>query len=359
MLRKEVENYPCRYVDSAAALALLVDTRVQNDTGGKTRTAARANRTVAFHWSLFEKDGFDWESNFLDRLETFNFCFNEIIVTVDVKHGGKDYGHDGPSYLPHPSGRLDSGAKEFRASEHGKQFLHRANAVVQSAKSGLQVKCPGTDVTASVYLIDYADPQVLAALRQMFDVDGVTSVPWSLWRETYLPDGTEHYPFARMWKNSFMYMYAFTVAKSHALFHWDADMPSLLPNIAPGQNTHFISSGLDSLEAHPDVVLVMPPTCKTTVDTSGKEWAVSSCNAGCRALGDDIFVVERSVPDNTHPPVPYVSTQKFLSDVQRMKSTWPLSYWTDKTEEILMQHFADIGMTAATQQKHFSNMCGQ
>eukprot|EP00931_Biecheleriopsis_adriatica_P086134 TRINITY_DN60854_c0_g1_i1.p1 TRINITY_DN60854_c0_g1~~TRINITY_DN60854_c0_g1_i1.p1 ORF type:complete len:401 (+),score=41.17 TRINITY_DN60854_c0_g1_i1:61-1263(+) len=324
-----------------------------------TKTAVRANQTVTFHWSLFEQDGFGWEESFFDQLETLNFCFNEIMVTVDVKHGGKNYG---PSYLPHPPGGLNSGAQDFRASERGKQFLDRAKAVVHSAKSQLQIKCPGTDVSASVHLLDYADPLVLSTLRQIFDVDGATSVSYSAWRETYLPDGTEHYPFARMWKNSFMYMYAFTLAKSQALFHLDADVPAMLPNIVPGgSNLHekgnFIASGLASLEAHPDVVMVMPPRCQTTVDPSGKQFAVPNCEKGCRLLGDDLLVVERSVPDEMHPLVTYVSMQHFLSDVQRMKSMWPLSYWTDMLEVMLMQHFADKGMKSAYSDKHLSNVC--
>lgn len=313
---------------------------------------SHSGRTVALHWSLFQSNGPEWGQKFLDRLQTLNFCFNEILVTVDTVHGGKDYG---PRYLPRPPGRLDAGAQIFRDSPGGKAFLAHADGVVQKGKSWLQNKCPTTHITARVQLIDYADPQVRAALHQSFDVNGMTSVPYSAWKETYMPPGTGEYPFARMWKNSFAYMYPFTIVKSQFLFHADSDLPNLWPNKVPGPN--FIARGVDSLMAHPDVVMVMPPDCKSTF-ASGKEFATHSCdNRGCHALGDDLFSIERNVPDAQHPVVTFVSTQRFVSDVQRMKSTWPIRYWTDMFEVTLMQHFADKGVKSAKLQRGFSNLC--
>lgn len=248
------------------------------------------------------------------------YCFDEIIITIDPPHGGKTYG---PSYLP-----MEHTAT-FVASEEGERLYEHAVHTAKLLRRYMSMHCPHR-AHACVHVIDYDSPHVRALLHTAFDTDGEPGVPGSAWGADNPPAEFRPYPFARMWKNSFMYMYAVNVTRSAFLFHSDSDVWPLEKNPRNHGNHHFIVDAVRAFQNHPNIVFVNAPVCRAT------QWPTDNCDSGgCAAIGTDLTVVWRK---GGNAPGPYVSTQLFVAQPTRVKALWPLPWWTDMIEVILIKH---------------------
>lgn len=340
----------------------------------------KKDKSVAVHFSLFYGSGRDdsWKRFIQDALRKCHFCFDEVLITIDTKHGGYNYGealtggeprYAGPPYL--------YGAQEFIYSSDGQKLLEEANAVLANMSAHLERHCPERKAStenakeglrAQVLVIDYSSNESTALLRKAFDLKWPPAVPGSpFWSnsEVAFSDvqelGIDHRRFARMFKNSFMYNYIINAVQSDVLFHMDGDWDYLEPrhvssdsSVLPEQS--LISQAIAALTTHSDLVMVAPYPCQglcceyggcESLDSNlGVVWATKtnvllkpkSQECGSRWL--EHFGVQQNLSWNSDK-VPYVSTQIYATDVKRWKSLWPLSYWTDHIELLLMGNLAD------------------
>lgn len=356
----------------------------------RTLSLSSATKSVALHISLYHHSpvsgkggqGPSWKHFMMELLEKCHYCFDEVLITIDPKHGGKVYGHQ-PAYLGPP---YANGTHEFLASVAGQALIRQAEAVLAEVSLRLQQHCSGRKagmvdgLRTEVLVIDYASPSNQALLREAFDLKGPVGTPQSPWRFDAVPPGAENFPFARMWKASFMYNYVISAVQSDMVLHMDGDEMYLHRTGYYGGSSRdgiqltrpehhsiahtaleaksFVSRAVVSLTAHSDVVRVSPAQCEQYKDKSGGQWAVYSCFAGCESLGTDLTIVRS--PYNSYDyrlPPPEVSDQIYVADVRRWKSLWPLKYWTDFHEILFGSNLRDKNMVVAQLQSGLADTC--
>mmetsp|Transcript_127354 Transcript_127354/g.220766 ORF Transcript_127354/g.220766 Transcript_127354/m.220766 type:complete len:420 (-) Transcript_127354:85-1344(-) len=340
-----------------------------SDAGKRNGTHGyRANRKVALHWSL-EHDADtsrktqNWEAKLLAVLDATKFCFDEVLITIDPVHGGKDMG---PKWLPTPRGDLDVGAKELENSLPGKALVKHADAVRDKIKAWYKENCPGatTEFDRSVQVIDYSNPDNVNRLNYMFNFSDDANFPRSPWiLDKEMKRFHRDYPFAWMWKNSFSYMYAIDKVQSDYVFHYDSDAHLLKENKVLNEYLEhkrpaYVGNALKMLERNPEVVMVVAPSCRRFFSRSD-EWAVPFCKKGCFLMGEDqeLTIIQQQDPKLDRTVLPYVSAEHYIADVKRMKSLWPFKYWADMFEATLMYNLRDQGKKYAWMNRETSDLC--
>ena len=313
---------------------------------------ALAKNSVSFQFSCHAQCAThmdEWSKRAHNLLTKASFCFSEIMIIIDPPHGGKDYG---PTYLPGP---YAGGAQMFAKSEDGARLLRHADHVALILQKSVMNHCPHNhSVTASVHLIDYDDPAARVLLELAFDTRSPPGVPDSAWGVDNPPDAVGNFIFARLWKNSFMYMYSINASKSQYIMHSDNDLPDLVRR-KESSNNNFVVNAVNSLQNHPNVVFVNAPKC-TEFKYNGKFWTTDNCdNGGCTNIGHSLTAVWRK---GGNAPGPYTSTQFFVADVAKVKSrVWPIPWWTDMIEVILTKRLGESGLIYAYLNKEKSHVC--
>mmetsp|Transcript_115646 Transcript_115646/g.181952 ORF Transcript_115646/g.181952 Transcript_115646/m.181952 type:complete len:387 (-) Transcript_115646:14-1174(-) len=339
-----------------------------------------ATQNVALHFSLQgntdSTDDKGWQHRLSSLLDALHYCFDELLITIDPPHGGKTYG---PAYLPAP---FANGTSDFLMSPHGKELLQNAQRVFTAAASQLKSHCPKQQVSdvggvsGGVHVIDYALPRSRKLLAQAFDLSAKTTVsndsPWKLPPRS---SASKDFLPARMWKNSFMYMYAVDAVKSPFLVHADADLDILSTRLGKGLRPSFPEGASQILAHYPKVVSVGAPSCYrdrgvldqkiassmdqqpqgSVAEAALQGWDCAS--GGCKVVDGSYIVAELTTSDAEVPLVPYISTKLFLTDVSRLKSLWPLPYWEDQTEIVLMHALGQHQKQHAYLTSKLSDLC--
>jgi hypothetical protein len=141
----------------------------------------------------------DMTKDFIDKVK---FCFHEVLITIDPPHGGKTYG---PAYLPGP---YAGGSTAFIKSVPGVALINHATKIAEQLRRGIIANCPKHTVVVNVMVINYDKQATRDLLLESFDINGPTGVTGSAWGRDFPPTGVKDFSFARMWKNSFMYMFS-------------------------------------------------------------------------------------------------------------------------------------------------------
>jgi len=363
-----------------------LSSKTGNDDEKASVSRKLATESVAFHFSLQGlSNSLDegWSRRLLKLLDSFHYCFDEVLLTIDPQHGGKTYG---PSYLPGP---YANATEEFLTSLAGQELLNDAQQAFTSAAEKLKVHCTGrkagseAGVAGGVHVIDYASPKTHSLLAQAFDLSATlqsssTDSPWSdspaLLQK--LPASAKDFLPARMWKNSLMYMYAVNSASSQLLVHADADIDLLSTGLGGGARPGFVESAARALAKYSEVASVGAPSCYRERDSASPDRAHGAeeeipqvslaeaavqgwdcSNGGCERLGADLIVALQTTQDATIPVVPYISTKLFVTNLARFKSLWPLPHWTDQTEVLLMFALARKHLKHGFLQERSTDLC--
>eukprot|EP00035_Acanthoeca_spectabilis_P026530 m.463082 g.463082 ORF g.463082 m.463082 type:complete len:341 (-) comp22908_c0_seq1:185-1207(-) len=257
---------------------------------------------MAFHVSVIPEE-IPWLHSIPRRIILpLRQCFSDLVVVVDLPHGGKAYnksgsdrGHSEPVYLP---------------VAHSPNILvvkSQARAAIAFAAKLLDAHCP-LAVKVRVHVLNHTT--LIPWIHSTFKTNQTFTATSPSFADT-----RPHLPLPqRLFMNTAMYVWSLLHAsRAKYLLHTDIDTLGL-KNARPFPGTTsprptFFKKAMELLETFPDVMFVNPPT---------------SC-----AMKEPRVVTDR------------MSCRLFLADTTRFKQLIPLSYWTDHVEEVFNRNLKD------------------
>jgi len=236
--------------------------------------------------------------NVLSSIENLRFCFTDILLILDVPHGGDKHG----SKFPGGPG----GYSEFLSSTWGKQMIGAANKTAQAAVTLLQSRCPLSangllhPSTWKVDILNYDDSAMSMALKSDFDTDA---------------DG---FLFSSMYPNTMVYDRLWHLPDTQYVVHGDADMR--FHRIAEGASPNFIEASITLMRSDSRVMMTKPSHVAVVLYPSYMADVYSKFDA--RWHQGEALSTMHTYTYSTPIGKP-VSTSAFVMDVQKSRRLLP------------------------------------
>ena len=286
----------------------------------ETTSLAHATKATVDHW-MDPGTPITWyyatvvdESEHIARipieLMLFKICFAEILVVIDIPHGGCTYGQ----------ARLKGGPSTFASfleSRARKDLLAEVGKVLKKAADAHARRCPNPLETRAE-IVDYTANTTFGLFNKVFNT---TWQPPS----TDGTHGERRWPWAYMWKNTMNYVIGVDLAAHEFVFHNDDDMAvKSQDNSGMGR---FVAAALQEFNDSPDLLIAQ----------LSSECSMNKINAQTSRPYKEIDGVKLAKKEET-------STQVFITTKSRWARLTPMSHWRQFFEPILVLNVKRVGM---------------
>jgi len=252
--------------------------------------------------------------NVLTSVEALGFCFTEVVLIIDVPHGGL-YNN---SVLPGGIG----GQSEFLHSAWGTNMLRKAKRTAQEAVTLLESHCPLSlhgphhPPRWRIDVLNYDEPAMQTALEADFSVNVS-----GFWRESMYPNTMV---YDRLWN------------LPHTQYVWHSDSGFAVQRFGQNAGPNFVEASINLLRSDSRVIMTSPakvagpdPSKCLEFEARGHQEKTPS---KIKTYTHNVFGVG-------------VFTEVFLMDVLKVRSLLPFnaSDASKPIENILTDSFAEKG----------------
>jgi len=267
----------------------------------------------------------------LTSIKSMHFCFRDVILFVDVPHGGVLHAGQRRTSLSGGPG----GYSGFLNQSWGQHMISVAENVAREAVNLLQSNCPLSHrPTWSVDVMNYDDPAMLSIFDSDFDVSA--------------PIPSNGFVFDSMYANTMVYAKMWHDTGAQYVWHQDS---SAAMACQQDSTTPFIETSVALMRSDDRVIFTRP----TEVNASG----LPAWSPGHSRIHDfDAKWPEGSLRaptwiyiDGPNPLYyPHVTGNMFLMDVQKFRSILPmhLDFITDSAEYFFRHNFREHGVWPVT-----------
>mmetsp|Transcript_109684 Transcript_109684/g.224131 ORF Transcript_109684/g.224131 Transcript_109684/m.224131 type:complete len:359 (+) Transcript_109684:94-1170(+) len=267
--------------------------------------------------------------NVLTSVEALGFCFTEVVLIIDVPHGGLKDG----VVLPGGIG----GYSEFLHSTWGKQMISTAKRTAQEAAALLESHCPlslhGPQHPPKwrIDVMNYEDPAMQTTLESDFGVNVS-----GFWRDSMYPNTMV---YDRLWN------------LPDTQYVWHSDAGGVVQRFGQFAGPNFVEASMNLMRSDSRVFMTVP-----TKNYGLNQWKCST--PFDKSKGNMEFEArwhEEENPFNIktyinqgwfmsyEDPRAWTSSEVFFLDVRKFRSLLPFnaSYASEPIEEILSRTFPE------------------
>lgn len=276
--------------------------------------------------------------NVLTSIEALRFCFTDVLLIIDVPHGGLRNVSTVPGWEKIPGG--PGGYSEFINSTWGRQMIDAANKTAQAAVALLQSRCPlGLNgplhpPTWKVHILNYDEPATRMAFESDFGVDAVG------------------FAFSSMYPNTMPYDKLWNLPDTQYVWHSDSDY--LVYRIAEDASPNFIETSISLFRSDSRVMMASPSKIPMLLTSGHEEKTFFHAQWEHELYGNEFSkfdarwhqgeALSNTYTQSYHP----VSTEAFLLDVQKFRSLLPLY---DKPRSLLHGESVEVFLSQYFQRK--------